>query len=714
VKPRARSVGLFALAIVLVVICDRTSQAQEPAPPATSTTSQKPATAIFVANPTLDSLSVFPLGSNGNVPSLFTRTFLAQPSGIAYWKGNLYVTNIGGTGGYSVTAYPVSGGRRPAPLFSIGAQLIIPQGVALDSAGNIYVVNEGIESGDQRSDPPSVTIYRAGSNGDDEPMARISGPKTRLSYSQALALDSQGYIYVSNQGYVSNENPKGEPPTITVYAPGSNGNVAPVRVISGPATLLSAPEGIAVDSSGRLFVSSSAPGAPQGAAVLIFAPGSSGNVAPFASIDCDCAKIHTPGAITLGSNGTVYVTTRWNFDTGTAGVAAFTQQDQEPAEHLNLEPIVTHHPTGPPTIEGYTGQCLTPILSISGKKTGISHPGGIAVDPDGNMYVTNDDSNSIGVFKAGANGNVVPSVTIESPTSISSPSSVAVDSNGQIYVANGSGQGDPRDESASITVYPPGSYANVAEIATISADGFEDTPGDGLNDKPGLTFAEAIAVDTHGKIYVADTGGRGAGDISNGRIAIFSAGSKGNVAPIATIVGTKTIDNTGLNDPVGLAINSGGDIYVLNSNGGSDNSGSITVYPADANGNVAPKAIIANEAKDKRTQFHQPTGMALDSAGDIYVTNNSNDTVTIYAAGKFGDVAPKATISGPDTGLNQPHGIGIDSDGKIYVSNDGSDNKGADTVTVYAAGSSGDAKPIAIVSGSLTGLGKPGGLAVGP
>jgi hypothetical protein len=149
---RAHAADFIALAVVIVIGAARISRAQESAP------TRKPARAIFVANPTANSLSVFPVGSNGNVPSLFTRTFLGQPSGIAYWKGNLYVTNTGGPGGYSVTAYPVSGGRRPAPLFTIGARLIIPQGVALDSAGNIYVVNEGIESGDQSSDPPSVTI----------------------------------------------------------------------------------------------------------------------------------------------------------------------------------------------------------------------------------------------------------------------------------------------------------------------------------------------------------------------------------------------------------------------------------------------------------------------------------------------------------------------------------------------------------------------------
>ncbi len=695
-KARAHAAAFIALAIVIIVGAARISRAQE------STQAHKPARAIFVANPTADSLSVFPAGSKGNVPSLFTRTFLAHPTGITYWKGNLYVTNIGGMGSFSVTAYRVSGSRRQAPLFRISGkktQLLLPRGVALDSAGNIYVVNGGLPFGDQSSDRPSVTIYRAASNGDEAPMARICGPKTGLKNSQAIALDSHGYIYVSNQ------STDGAPETITVYSPRSNGNVAPVRVISGPATLLLSPEGVAVDSSGRLFVSSSAAGPHRsfGAAVLIFAPGSSGNVAPFASIDLDCAKI-APGPITLGSNGNVYVATRWNSDTRTEGIAAFTQQDQGTGNSLNLKPIVVHHLTGPPTTEGYTGQCLTPILNIAGEKLQIFGGGGIAVDPDGNMYVTNGNSDSIAVFKAGADGNVVPSYTIESPTQISSPSSVAIGPDGKIYVANGGGQETPPEGSAAITIYPPGSYANVAEIARIGDEASDD--------KTGILFAEAIAVDAHGKIYLADHGGVDYN--ANGRIAVFSAGSNGNVAPIATIAGTKTRDDTGLNNPVGLALDSAGYLYVLNNTGGPDSEGSITVYPSNANGNVAPKATIANDAKDKRTQFHSPSGMALDSAGNIHVTNKSNDSITIYAAGKFGNVAPTAVISGRQTGLNQPHGIGIDSDGTIYVSNDGSDNKGVDTVTVYAPGSSGNAKPIATISGPLTGLEKPDGLAVGP
>ena len=51
------------------------------------------------------------------------------------------------------------------------------------------------------------------------------------------------------------------------------------------------------------------------------------------------------------------------------------------------------------------------------------------------------------------------------------------------------------------------------------------------------------------------------------RIAIFAANSDGNVPPIATIAG----DKTGLAEPVGLALDSAGDLYVLNDTGGDDN-----------------------------------------------------------------------------------------------------------------------------------------------
>jgi sugar lactone lactonase YvrE len=713
----------MVLVMALILFIPATLRAGANGPSAVSPVStqgpgRKPAPAVFVTNPTLNSLSVFPAGSNGNVASLFTLTHLSAPHGIAYWAGNLYVVNGNPD---SITAYPANAGRRPNPIITISGgntHLYNPVAIALDSAGNMYVANEG----SQRDEPASITIYRAGSKGDVAPIARIAGAKTDLKSPSGVAVDSSGYIYVTNDTYPQ------EPDSITVYSPGSTGNSTPVRVISGPATKLASPGGIAVDSSGNIFVTSlnldEGTSQQNHAAILLYAPGSTGNVAPMTSVDGDCATITAPGALALGPNGNLYVTNP---------IAPLPESVVVLSQRLlgtQADPIIwgpisvffeyaalTHvgfwfNPYASRTTISPGPQCVTPISNIVGDKTEINGAWGIAVDPDGNIYVTNSESNSIGVFQPGANGNVAPSLTIESPNGVEDSNAVAVDSEGKIYVANGGGEIEGREAPANtVTIYPAGSYANVKPIATLGSASAGD-------DSSGISMPGAIAVDRSGRIFVAN---ETAGYNLHGNITVYPAGSNGDVKPIATIGGTRTGDNTGLNDPVGLGFDSASNLYVLNSSGGPDTSGSITVYPPTANGNVVPKATIANGVKDKQTKFESPAGMALDVAGNIYVTNDGSanggsdsDSITIYAAGKFGDVAPIKIISGPDTGLNLPHGIGIDSDGKIYVANDGSDNKGVDSVSVYAPGSSGDAKPIAVIRGSLTGLGKPGGLAVGP
>jgi DNA-binding beta-propeller fold protein YncE len=73
-------------------------------------------------------------------------------------------------------------------------------------------------------------------------------------------------------------------------------------------------------------------------------------------------------------------------------------------------------------------------------------------------------------------------------------------------------------------------------------------------------------------------------------------------------------------------------------------------------------------------------GIAFDSKGPMYVTNFD---VGPLAAGSV-DVAPSATITGSRTELNEPFfGIAVDSSGKIYVTNDASPN-GPTTITIYA------------------------------
>src|SRR5207249_8412524 len=97
------------------------------------------------------------------------------------------------------------------------------------------------------------------------------------------------------------------------------------------------------------------------------------------------------------------------------------------------------------------------------------------------------------------------------------------------------------------------------------------------------------------------------------------------------------------------------------------------------------------------TGLNGPFGIALDGAGNIYVSNGGN-SITVYAAGASGDATPTATIAGGNTGLNFPFGIALDGAGNIYVT-----NLNANSITVYAAGASGNGTSAAAIAGRKAG-----------
>jgi hypothetical protein len=287
-------------------------------------------------------------------------------------------------------------------------------------------------------------------------------------------------------------------------------------------------------------------------------------------------------------------------------------------------------------------------------------PYGLARDPAGRVYVTNYWLDSVSVFAPGAAGSASPVATIRgSKTGIESPTGIAVDSKGKIYVVNGAGDSanyPTADAKVRIDVYSACSDGNVAPIAVIQGS------------RTRLQDPMAVAVDSSDKIYVADTAGADDPD-SPARVIIYAAGNNGNVRPIATISG----DKTGLDMANGIAVDSGGKIYVTNDGSFVRHLDTVTVYPPGAHGNVAPVATFGG--------IGGPQGIAVDSAG----TNRN--------------VAPLLTITGPTKQfINTPDGIALDSNKNIYLSimQGGSLNNGV--VDVFAAGSNGKAMPGSIIS----------------
>lgn len=121
----------------------------------------------------------------------------------------------------------------------------------------------------------------------------------------------------------------------------------------------------------------------------------------------------------------------------------------------------------------------------------------------------------------------------------------------------------------------------------------------------------------------------------------------------------------------------------------------------------AASAVTSQPTVTQQSRSH--TRRATSPCPCLYIANDEGNSVTAYPSGATGNSAPVLDLSGGMTNLSEPRGIAVDGSGNIYAT-----NPGTPSVTVYAAGATGNVAPTAQIRGGNTGLSSPIGIAVNP
>jgi sugar lactone lactonase YvrE len=246
---------------------------------------------------------------------------------------------------------------------------------------------------------------------------------------------------------------------------------------------------------------------------------------------------------------------------------------------------------------------------------------------------------------------------VVNPAVFSFPGSIAISNAGTLVVGDSS-----NDNFQSIS-----STGSVSILAGASGQAGST---DGIGSAALFNQPAGVVFDTDGRYYAADT--------SNGLIRRIAA--DGTVTTIAGMANTRgNADGTGsaasFSSPTGIAA-LGSTLYVAD----AMNNTIRTVTTAGVVTTLAGSAGQTghDDGTGTAARFNHPSGVAVDASGNVFVTDSTNNTIReITPPGVVTTLAGLAGIAGHDDGtgmnalFNNPTGIALDASGNLYVADTG-------------------------------------------
>jgi uncharacterized protein (TIGR03437 family) len=534
---------------------------------------------------------------------------LSQPEGIALDSaGNVYfadaavhrVRKITANGliqtvaGTGVAGFSGDGGPASAALLNQ------PYGLAFDTSGNLYIADLG-----------NARVRKIGTDGTIQTVAGggalpatgtgQGGPAniTQLAQPRDVAVDADGSLYISDFG--ANQ----------VYRVTTDGTLSlmagtGVAGFSGVATSallaqLNAPAGLAVDPTGDLYIADSGNNCVRkvynGVIITVF-------------------NTPAPTGVSLDSTGMLYVAAASYFGTliqPIPGVASARDVTIDPAGDIFLTSgvFVSEIPSGG-ILTTLAGSGTAPYFGGDGGPATAAQlysPSGIAVDSNGNWYIADTSNNRIRMVTPA--GVISTFAGTGAAAQLNAPSGIAIDASNNLYIAD-TGNNDV------LEITPAGA------ITTIASQ---------------LNNPVSVAVDMQESVYIADSG--------NNRIVRVAA--DGTASTFAKIMG-----------PLAVAVDPAGNVYVADAS-------QIWSVASDGTAGSLVKGLTS------------PSGMAFELDGTLMIADTGANVIrrlspsavltAIAGTGTFGfsgDGGPALSAQ-----LSAPSGIAIGANGTLLVADSG-------------------------------------------
>jgi sugar lactone lactonase YvrE len=520
-----------------------------------------------------------------------------------------------------VVEYPAGGGSA----IGVAGGLTAPTAVAVDAAGDLFVVDAGTGS---LVEVPAIT------GGPTTLLAGLSNPS-------AVAVDAAGNVYIADTGHNQ---------VVKFVSLGATQTVV--------GTGLSSPQGVAVDAAGNIYISDTgnsrlvevpagggsqvtlAGGLSAPSNVTAFGPGKlyladaahsrvlrvQTNAANLGAVNLCAAGQTTPApcvqtatlnysvtaagalgtisALTLGAPNLDFTLAPGSTCQGsvTAGTSC--------TVNVQFVPKFAGTRSGAVQITNSSGAVVgsTPVYGAgngpqaaftSTQQTTLSgsfaEASALAVDGAGNLYVSDYSQGVVEKIARTGNSYGAP-VNI---LSVSSPKAMAIDGTGNLYVVT---------------------YGEVLKFPVVGS-GF----GSAISIGVGLISPLAVAVDPAGNVFIADEG--------------FSTVVK--VPWTGNGYGAQTTVGANVNGPIGVAVDSAGNVFIAVPN-------RIVEVPASGGAQITVASGF------------YATPLSVDAAGDIYLINEGiNGAVELPAGGG----APVVVASGSYTHRS----LALDSGGDIFI-----------------------------------------------